>query len=320
MAAEADSPDYYALIGVGRGATQQEIATAFRSKARVTHPDKLPPGASEEEKEQAKIRFQKLVAAYEVLHDTEKRNLYDLHRRPSRDLARALKRELAARASRGNRPRVRAHASAMLRAISDVKALKDQVHVIERVVRAMAAVSWALHQSGHGMGWYSTWKSFSHCGYDWIGMRKVDYGNEEYASVLDMWSLASEELSCTLRYLCQWWPSLEPCARSRTNHACEQFADVVEIAMAALRAFRRDLFNEIQDGELINAFATMCKGLRAYHTLMAGMSTGTIKYKNYARWSRMWYITDEQGNEFKSRWAGEVNSRGSLLFDLVESD
>mmetsp|Transcript_43195 Transcript_43195/g.92171 ORF Transcript_43195/g.92171 Transcript_43195/m.92171 type:complete len:300 (-) Transcript_43195:14-913(-) len=72
------SNDYYGVIGVNNDATQKEISKAFRAKARVLHPDKQPPGASEAAKQKAKKAFQDLARAYEVLSDAEKRKHYDL--------------------------------------------------------------------------------------------------------------------------------------------------------------------------------------------------------------------------------------------------
>jgi len=74
------SRDYYAIIGVSSSATQKEISKAFRAQARKLHPDKLPPGASEATKQQAKKAFQELALAYEVLSDDTKRADYNLTR------------------------------------------------------------------------------------------------------------------------------------------------------------------------------------------------------------------------------------------------
>mmetsp|Transcript_34105 Transcript_34105/g.77803 ORF Transcript_34105/g.77803 Transcript_34105/m.77803 type:complete len:269 (-) Transcript_34105:33-839(-) len=72
------SSDHYAVLGVPLDATAKDISKAFRSKARVLHPDKQPPGASEEAKLRAKQAFQAIARAYEVLGDENKRRTYDL--------------------------------------------------------------------------------------------------------------------------------------------------------------------------------------------------------------------------------------------------
>ncbi len=62
--------DYYAIMGVARDATQEDIKRAYRKLARKYHPD-----VSKEA--DAEIRFKDLGEAYEVLKDPEKRAAYD---------------------------------------------------------------------------------------------------------------------------------------------------------------------------------------------------------------------------------------------------
>jgi len=63
--------DYYATLGVQRGASDEEIQKAYRQLARQYHPDLNPDDA------QAKQKFQEVQNAFEVLSDSKKREMYD---------------------------------------------------------------------------------------------------------------------------------------------------------------------------------------------------------------------------------------------------
>ncbi|NLL94411.1 MAG: molecular chaperone DnaJ [Thermoplasmatales archaeon] len=64
--------DYYEVLGVSKGATPDEIKSAYRKLARQHHPD-----VSKDPKEVAEEKFKEISEAYEVLYDPEKRKLYD---------------------------------------------------------------------------------------------------------------------------------------------------------------------------------------------------------------------------------------------------
>ena len=63
--------DYYEILGVQRGATDQEIKSAYRKLALQFHPDRNPNNPDAEEK------FKECSEAYAVLADSEKREMYN---------------------------------------------------------------------------------------------------------------------------------------------------------------------------------------------------------------------------------------------------
>jgi molecular chaperone DnaJ len=67
----ATTTDYYAVLGVARTATVEEIRTAYRKLARQFHPDVNKDNGAPE-------RFKQVTEAYEVLSDAERRQRYDM--------------------------------------------------------------------------------------------------------------------------------------------------------------------------------------------------------------------------------------------------
>lgn len=71
-AAAAMGVDYYNVLKVGRGATDEDLKKAYRRLAMKWHPDKNPAG-----KKEAEAKFKQISEAYDVLSDPEKRQIYD---------------------------------------------------------------------------------------------------------------------------------------------------------------------------------------------------------------------------------------------------
>ncbi len=62
--------DYYKILGLVRGASEDDIKKAYRKMALKYHPDKNKAAGSEE-------KFKEIAEAYEVLSDKRKREIYD---------------------------------------------------------------------------------------------------------------------------------------------------------------------------------------------------------------------------------------------------
>ncbi len=67
----ADKRDYYEVLGIQKGASEDEIKKAFRKVAKKYHPDMHPDDPEAEEK------FKECQEAYAVLSDPDKRRQYD---------------------------------------------------------------------------------------------------------------------------------------------------------------------------------------------------------------------------------------------------
>src|SRR5579875_1663497 len=65
------SKDYYAILGVKKTASAEDIRKAFRKLARKYHPDVNPGDKKAEE------RFKEISEANDVLSDEKKRKVYD---------------------------------------------------------------------------------------------------------------------------------------------------------------------------------------------------------------------------------------------------
>ena len=69
--------NYYEILGVEKGASDDDIKKAYRKLALKWHPDKWA-NSSEAEKKEAEEKFKDIGEAYGVLSDSEKRKQYDM--------------------------------------------------------------------------------------------------------------------------------------------------------------------------------------------------------------------------------------------------
>jgi len=68
--------EYYQHLEIPQSASQEEVQKAYRRLAGKYHPD-LHADKSDREKDLSKQKFQKIQRAYDVLNDSEKREMYD---------------------------------------------------------------------------------------------------------------------------------------------------------------------------------------------------------------------------------------------------
>ena len=68
----AGSKDYYAILGIDKNASDEEIKKAYRKMAKKWHPDANPDNRKEAEE-----KFKEVGEAYETLSDPQKRRMYD---------------------------------------------------------------------------------------------------------------------------------------------------------------------------------------------------------------------------------------------------
>lgn len=62
--------DYYNVLGIQKGATEDEIKKAYRKQALRYHPDKNKSPKAED-------KFKEIAEAYDVLSDPKKKDVYD---------------------------------------------------------------------------------------------------------------------------------------------------------------------------------------------------------------------------------------------------
>ncbi|TFK26239.1 DnaJ-domain-containing protein [Coprinopsis marcescibilis] len=77
MADRKKLPNLYDILGVDKSASTSEVKRAYRKKVLETHPDKLDPAATDQERQAAEREFHKVQDAFETLGDPAKKRRYD---------------------------------------------------------------------------------------------------------------------------------------------------------------------------------------------------------------------------------------------------
>ena len=72
----AEKRDYYEVLGLQKGASADDIKSAYRKAALKWHPDRWVSG-TDAEKKTAEEKFKEASEAYSVLSDPDKRAKYD---------------------------------------------------------------------------------------------------------------------------------------------------------------------------------------------------------------------------------------------------
>ncbi len=83
----ANKPDHYAILGVFRDASQEEIKRAYFDAAQRLHPDKNVAAGETE-------LFLEIQQSYEILSNPKRRNLYDATLPPEIDVNSVVKHEI----------------------------------------------------------------------------------------------------------------------------------------------------------------------------------------------------------------------------------
>ncbi|KAI0343193.1 DnaJ-domain-containing protein [Trametopsis cervina] len=73
----ASTVSLYDILGVEQTAPPEALRKAWKRRVLETHPDKLPPDISDEERRLTESRFHEVHQAFEILNDPAKRRVYD---------------------------------------------------------------------------------------------------------------------------------------------------------------------------------------------------------------------------------------------------
>ena len=186
------------------------------------------------------------------------------------------------------------------------------------ILRLVASRSWRAVPSSSALRVLNLgrlgFEILSYQGYDVTGhLRAVDYGNYEYLSVLEFWSLREPKIWESLNSMRDAWATLlDLWHAANTQRHVERLADIVEIVMGALRG--EDWFHEcIGEKRLPDLFASHVALCRLVQLLNARLTTEYLKYK------REPLTKFEMPCMFSQLWRDSGYSSGLLLCGLLRA-
>ena len=132
------------------------------------------------------------------------------------------------------------------------KDLSDTIQTFERILERVESVSYAdrdNHRLRHlpDPTWSGRWKPISEKGHDLFKNIEIDYGNEEYTTILQFLWFHSPKCNLAISNLCtepdSFWPSLHPEDITHFGpHGVTMKGDLIEICLAALRGSANEVF------------------------------------------------------------------------------
>ena len=115
--------------------------------------------------------------------------------------------------------------------------LQSVVETFQVILQQMCCITYDDYQtSAQTPGWDYRWKPTSRLGCDVRRRdRIVDYGNMEYATILQLLYLQDSCCRERIDFISEYWHSIHPLKRPLSDHCVEMQGDVIEVCLAALR-------------------------------------------------------------------------------------